>query len=82
MRILASLQGKGTVMNLTQEELGVLKSCNSEKDWNAACDEIKRTRDGAYPPDWWAKVKLSGMMARISARWGSDDRIHMHPLKL
>ena len=67
-------------MNLTQEELGALESCNSGKDWDAACDEIKKTRNGAYPPDWWATVKQTGMMARIFARWGDDDEIRAYLL--
>lgn len=64
-------------MNLTQEELGNLEGCYSEKKWDATCDEIKAARDNAYPPDWWQVVKLSGMMARITARWGSDAKIHV-----
>lgn len=64
-------------MNLTQEELDKLESCQSDEDWRVACDEIKAARDGLYPPDWWVKVKLSGMMKRIAARWGGDDEIHI-----
>lgn len=64
-------------MDLTQEELEKLEGCYSREEWTVTCDEIKAARDGAYPPDWWQVVKLSGMMARITARWGSDDEIHI-----
>ena len=62
-------------MNLTQEELGVLKSCNSEAEWSAACDEIKRVRNGKYPFNWWVKVVLTDLRARVAAGWGGDDKI-------
>jgi len=62
-------------MNLTQKELEQLENCQSEEEWNSICDEIKATRNGQYPPDWWAKVKLSGLGERIAARWGDDFKI-------
>lgn len=64
-------------MDLTQEELRKLEDCRSEEEWNTTCDAIKTVREDAYPPDWWEVVKLSGMMARIVARWGGDDEIHI-----
>ena len=61
--------------NLTQEELSILKACQSAEDWGDACDAIKEARGGMYPDDWWDKVKLTGMMDRILGRWGADSQI-------
>ncbi len=62
---------------ITPEEVQTLEACTNEEAWNAACSEIKRARGGGYPTDWWPKVKMSGMMARITARFGKDDKLHM-----
>lgn len=66
-------------MNLRQGELRKLEDCYSEEEWITACDAITAVRRYTYPPDWGKKVILSGMMARIAARWGGDDKIHVHP---
>ena len=67
--------------NITQQELQMLEACQSAKDWGQACVKIKKTRDGMYPEDWWDKVKLSGMMDRILARWGTDSSLTLSPFK-
>ena len=64
-------------MNLTPEELGRLKACKSDEEWNAACDAVKATRNGDYPPDWWPVMKLSGLMDQILGSFGSDSDIHL-----
>ena len=56
-------------MNITTEEIKKLKSTKSEKEWNDMCDEIKRARNGEYPPDWWQQIMLSGLMTQISSSW-------------
>ena len=56
-------------MPITQEELSNLTLAASEKEWNAACDAIKCARGGQYPPDWYAKVVLSGLAAIVRANW-------------
>lgn len=56
-------------MNITEQELEKLKATKSETEWNATCDEIKRARGGEYPPDWWAKVAMSGIMSIASLAW-------------
>ena len=61
--------------NITTEELQRLEDCKSAQDWSDACDAVKEARNGQYPPDWWDKVKLSGMMDRIMARWGEDSEL-------
>jgi len=61
------------VRKMTKEYFALLESCQSEEDWDKACDRIKS--EGGYPSDWYATVVLSGLMARISARWNGDDKI-------
>ena len=58
---------------MTQAYFDLLESCQSEEDWDKACDRIKS--EGGYPSDWYATVVLSGLMARIAARWNGDDKI-------
>lgn len=58
---------------MTKEYFDLLESCRSEEDWDKACDRIKS--EGGYPSDWYATVVLSGLMARIAARWNGDYKI-------
>ena len=51
-------------MNITESELTALDAATTATDWNAVCDQIKRSRGGQYPPNWYAVVVLSGMAAR------------------
>ena len=62
-------------MKITEEELKRLDSCQSAQDWSDASDAVKKARGGQYPPDWWDKVKLTGMMDKIMARWGYDSKL-------
>ena len=62
-------------MKITEQELKSLEACQSAQDWSDACDAVKEVRCGQYPPDWWDKVKLTGMMDRILSRWGCDSDI-------
>lgn len=66
---------KKNMNNLTPSELEMLDQCQSSKQWNDACDKIKAARNGNYPDDWWAVMKLSGKMDEILARWGSDSSL-------
>lgn len=63
-------------MNLTDQEMLLLENVKTEAEWNAACDQIKGARKGQYPADWWPRVKLSGLMDRVAARFGGDTAIH------
>ena len=65
--------------NITAEELKMLNDCQSAGDWTNACDAIKEARGGQYPEDWWDKVKLSGMMDKIMARWGENSSLKAVP---
>ena len=59
-------------MYITEEELNMLEKTASEAEWNAACDQIK-IKYGGYPQDWFAKVNMSGLMARVARRWNKPD---------
>lgn len=52
--------------NITDDELATLERCRSEPDWNQACERIKAAR-GQYPDDWFERVLLSGLMARVAS---------------
>jgi hypothetical protein len=56
-------------MNITTSEISALENCKSEKEWDQICDQIKADRSGNYPPDWYDKVMLSGLMSRVSSRF-------------
>lgn len=58
-------------MNLTEQEIEKLKATKSANEWNSVCDEIKKARDGRYPPDWWPVVMVSGMATEIQNSWKS-----------
>lgn len=55
-------------MNLTEAELNELKNTKNETEWNALCDKIKAARKGSYPPDWFNKVLLTGVISEIAAK--------------
>lgn len=67
---------------ITQEELDRLRSSKNENDWNAACDAIKKARNGRYPFDWWPKVMMSGLADEVANNWGQPDafEIKVSPL--
>ena len=67
--------------NITDEELAQLEKVESPDDWNAVCDAIKSKRDGSYPPDWWPKVKLSGLMDRVFDRLNMSTEIKVTPIR-
>ncbi len=57
-------------MNITEKEIQSLREAATEDAWNKVCDDIKKVRDQQYPPDWYSKVVLSGLMQRVSSKWG------------
>jgi len=63
--------------NITDEELQMIETVQTEQQWSEACLKIKRARQGAYPPDWWPKVKTSGLMDRVVARFGATSDIRI-----
>jgi hypothetical protein len=77
------LTRKGLEMDKAAEQmveiLKKLGDTNSEKEWDAVCDEVKagvksKTLEGPYSgdyPQWWFhQVVMSGLMARTQAKWG------------
>jgi len=64
-----------TIPNITTLELASLEECQSPAAWRAAADKIKVARGGEYPPDWWSRVKESGLMDRVVARWDGDSNL-------
>lgn len=53
-----------TTKNLTKQELAQLKAATSSEEWNSICD-----RGGEYPPDWYSKVILSGLISQALAKF-------------
>ena len=60
--------------------MGMLEACQTAEDWGNACDKIKKSRGEYYPEDWWARVKMTGMMDRVMSRWGSDSELKVEEL--
>lgn len=53
----------------------LLSKCTNADEWNAACDQIKRSNNGAYPEEWYAQVILSGFMDSVLGSGSSQIRI-------
>ena len=67
--------------NITDEEMKLIESCQSAEDWLNATQQIKDNRGGCeYPADWWQKVKLSGLMDKVMARWGRSSELKVTKL--
>jgi hypothetical protein len=61
------------------EVIELMETSQTEQEWNENCDIVKAAF-GGYPSFWWQEIKLSGLMARVTARWGSDDQIHIEKM--
>jgi len=53
----------------------LMKSSNSEAEWNSNCDKVKAAFDGQYPPFWWSAIMQSGVARETTAKWGSNAEI-------
>jgi hypothetical protein len=51
-------------MNLTTEEYEDLEQATTEVRWSEVCDRIKAARENRYPPDWYQRVIVTGLLAR------------------
>jgi len=60
---------------MTEEQMQSLESCRTAIEWRKACDEIKASSPSkvCYPDDWFEKVVQSGLMDRVTARWGGSS---------
>jgi hypothetical protein len=58
-----------SIENISDLEIVQLFATKSERQWNATCANIKSARGGEYPPDWYSKIVLSGIMSVIANNW-------------
>ena len=56
-------------MNLTVKELLAFTNAQSEEEWNALCDQLKKARGGQYPSDCHSLVWSTGLLARKQAEF-------------
>ena len=56
---------------MTETQIQQLLRTKSEAEWNAVCDEIKRTNGGDYPSDWYARVIIAGVINTAQANWSN-----------
>jgi hypothetical protein len=64
--------------DLTDAELTMLWDVQNVAQWDRACLKIRRVRGGAYPPDWYRRVKGTGMMDEIFRRWGETPQLRLN----
>ena len=57
-----------------QEVVKLMESSRSEAEWNANCDKVKKAF-GGYPDWWYGTIVLSGVAARIAAKFGGTAEI-------
>ncbi len=55
---------------LTESEFAALNACQSADEWSAAVADVKKARDGGYPPDWYERMLKTGLADEINGRWG------------
>ena len=54
---------------MTQQQVtDLMNSATSENDWNDKCDQVKEAC-GGYPSFWYSAIILSGLAAKVSAKW-------------
>lgn len=61
--------------NITTQELDMIENVRTPEQWDAACDTVKANRGGRYPDDWWPRVKLTGLMDKVMARYGETSEL-------
>lgn len=55
---------------MSQDQVAsLMKSSNSEEEWNTNCDKVKAAFGGDYPSWWFATIVMSGLLAQCSLRW-------------
>jgi hypothetical protein len=55
--------------NLTDTNMKTLNACQCDEDWNTAVKNIKKEH-GGYPSDWYARMLATGLMDKITGRFG------------
>ena len=61
---------------LTDGEMAMIEAVHTEDEWNNVCKVVKKVRGGQYPEDWFMRIIVSGIAARITARFGADADLH------
>lgn len=62
---------------MTREEvIKLMKSSESEAEWNENCDKV-REACGGWPAFWWSTIIGSGLASDIATKWGGDAGIHV-----
>ncbi len=63
------------------EVISLMEGSKSDQEWDDNCDVVKE-RCGGYPTWWFRAIILSGLCARVTARFGNSDQISvkgLHP---
>lgn len=55
-------------MTTPLEVIKLMESSQSEDEWNANCDKVKKAND-RYPDFWYSAIVLSGVFGDTEARW-------------
>lgn len=67
---------------MTKEQvIALMKSANSEQDWNKKCDQVKAACSG-YPDFWYKEIVLSGLANKVASSFGATAEIRVTPLSL
>ena len=60
---------------MTQHEVvKLMKSSNSEIEWNTNCNRVKKAC-GGYPDFWHSAIVLSGVAAETAKKFGGSAEI-------
>jgi len=59
-----------------QEVIELMRSSESEQEWDRNCDTVKR-EFGGYPPFWYEAIVLSGVLSQTAAKWSGDADIRV-----
>lgn len=59
-----------------QEVVALMKSSQSEAEWNANCDKVKRAC-GGYPDFWQSAIIQSGIAREIATKFGGSVDIRI-----
>ena len=53
----------------SREVIELMVKSKSEDEWNENCDKVKAAFDGKYPPYWFNKVILGGILEAAKNNW-------------
>ena len=64
-------------LETTEGLVDFMRSSTSEQDWNERCDIVKAQNHGAYPPNWFPAIVMSGVMNEAQQGW--DNTVDAAP---